>query len=106
MEITKCRSDVAALRVRGLEGESGFALAGPLDITTADELQPALMGAESNPLLLDLSEITFMDSVGLHALLELVSHRQETVVVRSPSWHVRRLVAACIPDGVPGLDIE
>jgi anti-sigma B factor antagonist len=63
-----------ALEITGLDGERGLRLAGELDLRTAPQLTEAFASMRRNgPAKLDLSELTFIDSSGLHAILELAS---------------------------------
>ena len=71
--------------------------AGEVDLSTAAALRRELAAAReaADTVLLDLSDVTFIDSTGLHLLLE-VSHRSAVTdwsffIVR-PSKAVRRLI--------------
>ena len=52
-------------------GVTGLRLSGELDLATAPQLADALAqaGRDSVAVILDLSELTFMDSSGLHVIL-------------------------------------
>ena len=51
--------------------DGGLRLAGELDMATADELLDAIRGrSQEEPITLDFSGVTFMDSSGLRSLLE------------------------------------
>jgi anti-sigma B factor antagonist len=60
---------------RGVDGWV-FALYGELDLASSPQLEDELLQAESNGgrVIIDLSELEFMDSAGLHALLR--AHRR------------------------------
>ena len=74
-------------------------ISGEVDMATAGELQTALQDVEQrNPdtLVLDLNGVTFIDSSGLHVLLNCArrgqrAHRQ--VMAVNVSRHLRRLFA-------------
>jgi anti-sigma B factor antagonist len=69
-----------------------IAVRGELDMATAGRLLEAVRGA-SEPggrLLLDLSEVAFMDSTGLSALLDLREHAGSVALVAGRA--VRRVV--------------
>jgi anti-anti-sigma factor len=54
-------------------GERGLRIAGEVDMVTAPQLAEALGSLEgSGPVTLDLSEVTFMDSSGLHVIEDFV----------------------------------
>ena len=66
-----------SLRVRQTPngGQTAVHVSGDVDITTADDLDREVRAQmERAPVLLDLSEVTFMDSSGLRALDALVRH--------------------------------
>jgi anti-anti-sigma factor len=84
-------------------GESGLdaawiRVAGELDIATAQQLEPALRAAEirARRVVLDLRELTFMDSSGVHVIVDASNRARRTgrqlVLVRGPS-HIDRLFA-------------
>jgi anti-sigma B factor antagonist len=76
-----------------------LSVAGDLDMASAGDLDSALAGAASKasggPVVLDLSELEFIDSIGLRIVL--LAHRRATsdgsglVIVRSRSDDVTRL---------------
>ena len=63
------------LEITRLEGERGFRLAGELDVLSAPRLIEAFADAPEDgangQARVDLSGLTFMDSSGLHALVEI-----------------------------------
>jgi anti-anti-sigma factor len=69
-------------------------LSGELDMATADELRrtalAALDGQQS--FVIDLSELTFLDSSGIRELLALASRSPSGMVLRRPSDGVRRVL--------------
>ena len=77
-------------------------ISGDIDIATSQAMQDALVtGPSPAHLEVDLSAVTFMDASGIGVLL---AARQQAVdgggslILRAPSWAVRRLT------GVLGLD--
>jgi anti-sigma B factor antagonist len=91
------KPDVLRITVEPLEDGRLIRAAGEVDLSTAAALGRELAAArvEADTVLLDLSDVTFMDSTGLHLLLE-ASHRSAVTdwsffVVR-PSEAVRRLI--------------
>jgi anti-sigma B factor antagonist len=89
--------------------DDGFRLDGELDIATADRLMDLLRTAadSDDPIVLDFSGVTFMDSSGLRALLQAaLSEDCGPVVVKDPSAQVRRLLEISIPEGIPGLRVR
>jgi anti-anti-sigma factor len=66
-------------------------LAGDLDLATADEAEVAILAAEENQppvLILDLSELAFMDSTGLRVVVSAASRARDEqrrlVLVKGP----------------------
>jgi anti-anti-sigma factor len=79
--------------VRSDDG-NGLKLVGELDVATAPQLTAALRGMPpTGEVVLDLSELTFIDSCGVHAILDLANTRNGdgSVVILDPSDPV----AAC-----------
>ena len=73
-------------------------LAGELDLSTLDQLQDSIdevLAARPDPVVLDLRELTFLDSSGLRAMLRLHVHQHEAgarlVLVQGPR-RVRRVL--------------
>lgn len=79
-------------------------LAGEIDVTNSADLRDMLEAAVSEgtrTLVIDLSGVSFMDSSGLHALLQVTRmlQRQEGVLsVVSPQGIVNRLLRLCAAD--------
>jgi anti-sigma B factor antagonist len=90
--------------------DEGFRLKGELDMATAGDLSELLKTAVEgkDPIVLDLSEVSFMDSSGLRALLEGAGLPKESgpVVILDPSPQVRRVLDISIPGGMPGLEVR
>jgi anti-anti-sigma factor len=92
------------------ETDEGYRLEGELDMATAAGLTELLHAAAAtdDPVVLDFSGVSFMDSSGLRAILEgagLPSGGGPVVIVH-PSSQVRRVLDISIPDGVPGLEVR
>src|SRR4029077_5679465 len=69
-------------------------VSGEVDLSNVAALRTVLDGvAAGHPgrLVLDMSGVTFIDSSGIHALID-AAQRIGSVSLRSPSWQVRRLV--------------
>jgi anti-anti-sigma factor len=91
------------------ETDEGFRLKGELDMATAEDLSELLKtaAAKDDPIVLDLSEVSFMDSSGLRALLEAAGlPTGGPVVIQDPSPQVRRVLDISIPGGTPGLEVR
>jgi anti-anti-sigma factor len=90
--------------------DDGFRLEGELDMATADDLSRLLRDAstEGDPIVLDFSGVSFMDSSGLRALLERAgqANGDGPVVILNPSAQVRRVLDISIPGGTPGLEVR
>jgi anti-sigma B factor antagonist len=71
---------------------------GELDIATADTLAEELgrvWRCDASPIVLDLGEVDFLDSMGLRALLAVAKHSRETgnrLRIRQDSAAVRRVI--------------
>jgi anti-anti-sigma factor len=100
---------VTVLEIHPLSGGAGFAVHGELDMSSADAL---LAHTEDMPdrcdLVFELSNLRFMDSSGLRAILEVVRRRAGpgTVVLRNPTQPVQRVLDLALPGGMPGLRVE
>lgn len=72
---------------------TGLRLSGELDLCSSPELSAALaeIGAD-DPIHIDLSELTFLDSAGMNEILSLAGSRsgRGRVVLMNPSEPVRR----------------
>ena len=90
--------------------EGGFKLSGELDMASADALRDALAGWDgTGTLLLDVSELRFMDSSGLRVLLEVVAGGTDnggTIVLLHPTSQVRKVLDISIPGGTRGLEVR
>jgi anti-anti-sigma factor len=87
----------------------GFKLRGELDLATADTLTASIVQPNgAGPIVLDFSELTFMDSSGLRVLLEVVRScaPMSKVVIVNPPPQVQRVLDISLPDGVPGLEVR
>jgi anti-anti-sigma factor len=79
-------------------GISGLAVAGEVDIATAEELERALdaaIRAGSGRFVVDLSELAFLDVTGLHVLLgalALLRRLHRDLVLICPPGPVRRMI--------------
>jgi len=83
-------------------------LEGEIDMSSAHELRSVLTEHGAGPLILDASNLTFMDSSGLKVLVEAAASRNGSgsLVLRRPTNSVRRLLEIIAPDGVEGLDVQ
>ena len=90
--------------------DDGFRLEGELDMATADDLSQLLRDASTkgDPIVLDFSGVSFMDSSGLRALLEGAGlpNGSGSVVILNPPDQVRRVLDISIPGGTPGLEVR
>lgn len=90
--------------------DEGYRLEGELDMATSGGLTELLQAAaeRAEPIVLDFSGVSFMDSSGLRALLEGAGlpNGGGPVVILNPSAQVRRVLDISIPDGMPGLEVR
>jgi anti-anti-sigma factor len=88
-----------------------FRLVGELDITNAQVVQTRLEEelGDGGTLILDASDLEFMDSQGLLMLIHLgqqAENRSGTVHLVNCRQQVRRLLDVAVPHGIPGVKIE
>lgn len=60
-------------------------------MTTAPQLEEALAACNGQPVVVDLAELTFIDSTGLHVLLQDRKEGKPAAVVVVPESHVARV---------------
>jgi anti-sigma B factor antagonist len=86
----------------------GFRVAGELDLFSSSQLKLALADIDGKePILIDLSELTFIDSAGIGEILALAGSRtdSEQVVLMNPSEPVRRALEIAGLDQHPAVEI-
>jgi len=100
-EFTKLQADIEELW-HG-QGAAVLRLVGEIDIATVDRMREALAKLAERHLtdvIIDATGVTFMDSTGLHALVEGKRHIHEDgsniVLIASPN--VRRVLELIFPD--------
>jgi anti-sigma B factor antagonist len=87
-------------------------LAGELDIGTTPRLQDALReaGLQARRIVLDLRELTFMDSSGIHAIVDASRRggptRGRLVIVRGPSAVNRLFELTGLSDALEIVDLD
>jgi anti-sigma B factor antagonist len=78
-----------------LDGNAVLMVVGEIDASTSPKLREACLHltSTSDRLVLDLSRVTFMDSSGLHVLIDIQQRDDVTgVMLRNAPGHVRRLL--------------
>ena len=85
---------VVAVQVES--GRIAFRLSGEIDESNADAIPHAVLaaGIEGGHVVIDLADVTFMDSSGLSAILRCragLQHKGVAVEVRNANGQVRRL---------------
>ena len=82
----------------GPRGAPGVAAHGEVDIDTVQDLEVALDGAireSDGAFIIDLSDVGFLDSSGIHVLLRarsLLGREDRALAVICPPGHVRRVL--------------
>ena len=87
-----------------IEGGRVFALRGELDASSCRGLAEHLIGRPGSLIVVDLSQLTFMDSSGLGAVLE-ARRLGATLTIRNPSPRVRRILDLVLVDGIEGMTV-
>jgi anti-anti-sigma factor len=101
------RPDRLLVRTETRDGAAVVTLAGELDAGTIADLERALAGIRDafDPIVLDLRELRFVDSLGLNQLFRERARADERKVrlrmVRAPV-HVQRLLTLAALDGTLG----
>jgi len=92
VELETLRDDAVVVR---LDGEVDISSAGLLS-----EQFEAIAGRGATSVILDATEVTFMDSTGLHALVEgkRILHERGSRIFLVPSQQVRRVLELVFPD--------
>lgn len=88
----------------------GLKLVGELDLATTPALNKALLDPSlpETPLRLDLSDLTFVDSCGIHAILTLARSQdgRGPLVLLDPSAQVSRLFELLGLDEHAGIEVQ
>lgn len=94
---------IAVRQVRGV-----YYLSGELDWEGGEDLRVAMRpGPEGvRELVLDLSDVTFMDSMGVRALVLVSRKRWGGLVLRNPQDAVVRVLELLQIDEMPGIRVE
>jgi anti-anti-sigma factor len=101
---------VDLFRLERGDGPASFRLVGELDIASVPETETELAQAleRDGELVLDTTDLRFLDSQGLRMLIRLGERAQElgsSVKVLNCSSQVRRLFKIAVPQGVPGVEV-
>jgi anti-anti-sigma factor len=83
-------------------------LAGEFDLAAIDAFQAAVDAVldAQGELVLDLSELTFLDSTGIRAFLVVAGQVSGGLILRRPTQPVRRVLDLVGIDGHQGIRIE
>jgi anti-anti-sigma factor len=90
------------------DAEGVLWLTGEFDLAALDEFQTvvdAVLDAQRE-IVLDLSELTFLDSTGIRAILVVAGRVGGGVIIRRPTPPVRRVLDLVGIDGHRGIRIE
>ncbi len=98
----------SSVELLSIERTGAIRLTGELDLSTAAELEDVLRAAveDGGPILVDLSEVTFMDSTGIHAFLGAAAslRGRGCLILHGEQDHVRRVLDLIDLDGsIPNL---
>jgi anti-anti-sigma factor len=101
-------SEQPPLHIRIRRDGDTIRVTGEIDLVSAPHLSRAVIEAfEGRPLLLDLTDVTFMDSSGLHALLKIAGDVDgQGPVSVLPSRQVLRIFEITRVSHVPGIHIR
>jgi anti-anti-sigma factor len=100
-----------SLRVDEVQGARALRLEGELDMMTIELLQGRLddASAAGGPLVVDLRELTFMDSTGIHAWVkasQLLAAHGWCVYLHVRGGIVERVLNVAGLDGVPNIHVD
>ena len=104
--ITKLR-----IETKHTDGQGAIvSVAGEIDLASAPQFKEALdqAAAEKIPVTIDLAEVTFMDSTGLHALFTFASSSNGNGPVRvvNPSRTILRTMQIVGMTAVPQIEVQ
>lgn len=106
------RDRIAGFEFEEREGVLIASIEGEIDSSNAAELRLALserLPSASSALVLDLSEVTYLDSSGIHLLFDLgrrlSARRQALRLVVPERAPMRRVLELCAVDGVAPMDL-
>lgn len=92
----------------GVDDDGVVRVAGELDLATADRFSQSALDAldGQRALVIDVSNLAFIDSTGIRAILTVAGSTSKGVVLRDPSDSVRRVLAITAIEGRAGIRIE
>jgi anti-anti-sigma factor len=97
----------AQLEVLPGENPGHYTLRGEIDLHTAPQI--AEISTERNQtIVLDFSDVTFIDSIGVWAMVNLVqgADGHTTLVIKNPSGNVKRTLDMIDLADTPGIAVE
>jgi anti-anti-sigma factor len=107
------RDRIAGFDVFERDGVMVAAVEGEIDSSNAAELRLALserLPSSSGALVLDLSQVTYLDSSGIHLLFDLgrrlAARRQSIRLVVPPAAPMRRVLELCAVESVAPMDAD
>jgi anti-anti-sigma factor len=82
-------------------------LSGELDLAQADAFIACAVACvdSDRDVVVDCSQLTFLDSSGIRAIFQLASRAERGVVLRDPSDNVRRVLSVAGVDGQMGVRV-
>jgi anti-anti-sigma factor len=90
-----------------IEPDGVVHLSGELDMAVADSFSQGLMSSlDGQQPVLDLSELTFLDSSGIRAILQIARASGQAVVLRSLRPNIRRVLDVAGVNETLGVQIE
>lgn len=82
-------------------------LSGELDMAVVDQFDRALASVDGQQLVLDLSDLTFLDSMGIRAILRSATvNGHQGVLLRNPRPNVRRVLSVAGVNEAMGVRID
>ena len=95
------------LELSPLIGAVGIKLAGEVDLATVPQLREALANIRTeSEVLLDLRDLTFMDSSGVSAILAFASSRNGPLVMVDPPTDMERLFQITCLEQHPRIEVR
>jgi anti-anti-sigma factor len=94
------------LEIVPAEAPGTYVLRGEIDLVTAPQITE-ISARRNGTIILDFTEVTFIDSIGIWAIVNLVRGPEGgTLVIKNPPENVRRILDLVDLADTPGIIVE